>query len=144
MVAPRMSSSSLAESIPTVDLHDHSQQFALCRLPEMTLPKFSGNPLEWLTFWDSFQASIHLNPNLSGVQKFNYLKAHLHGDAARTVAGFPLSDQNFLHSISILRDRFSDPYKLVDTHMPAFIDMANPSNSFTSLCLFHDTVETHT
>ena len=53
-VAPRMSSSSLAEGIPTVNLHNQSQQFAVIRLPEMTLPKFFGNSLEWLTFWEYF------------------------------------------------------------------------------------------
>ena len=146
-VASRISTSSLTGGIstnPAVDVHDHSQQFAVSRLPKLTLPKFSGDPLEWLTFWDSFQAAIHQNPNLGGVQKFNYLKAQLHGDAARTIAGFPLSDQNYLHAISILRERFGDPYKLVDAHMQAFIDMLNPSSSFTSLRLFHDNVETHT
>ena len=42
--------------------HNQSQQFAMCRLPKLTLPKLTGKPLQWLTFWDSFQAAIHLNP----------------------------------------------------------------------------------
>ena len=63
--------------------HSHSpQQFVAMRLPKLTLPSFSGNPLDWLTFWDSFQAAIRLNPNLSGIQKFNYLKSQLQGDPA--------------------------------------------------------------
>lgn len=66
-ISPLMASS-------TTD-HNHSpQKFAASRLPKLILPTFYGNPLAWLTFWDSFQAAIHLNPNLSGVQKFNYLK----------------------------------------------------------------------
>ena len=70
---------SLAGVIPTVTPLDrcHAQQFTTSRLPKLTLPSFSGNLLDWLTFWDSFQAAIHLNPNLSRVQKFNYLKAKL-------------------------------------------------------------------
>ena len=84
-------SSSLTGVTPTPVVPDHSQsqQFVTSRLPKLTLPSFSGNPLEWLTFWDSFQAAIHLNPNLSGIQKFNYLKVQLQGDAARTIEGFP-------------------------------------------------------
>ena len=39
----------------------------------------------------------------------------------------------YVHAISTLSDRFGDPYKLVDAHVQAFIDMLNPSNSFTSL-----------
>ena len=76
------------------------------RLPKLNLPQFSGDPLAWQTFWDSFEAAIHLNPNLTGVQKFNYLRAQLQGDAARVVAGFPLTNSNYEHSISLLRQRF--------------------------------------
>ena len=32
------------------------------RLPKLNLPQFSGDPLAWQTFWDSFEAAIHLNP----------------------------------------------------------------------------------
>ena len=73
---------------PPVQNH---QQFANTRLPKLTLPTFSGDPLNWLTFWDSFYMAIHANPNLSGIQKFSYLKAQLQGGAARTIAGLPLN-----------------------------------------------------
>ena len=39
-------------------------QFAASRLPKLTLPMFSGNLSDWLTFWDFFRAAIHLNPIL--------------------------------------------------------------------------------
>ena len=68
-----------------------SQQFAASRLPKLSLPTFSGDPLTWQTFWDSFYAAIDANPILSGIQ---YLKAQLQGDAARAVSGLPLSDLN--------------------------------------------------
>ena len=58
------------------------QQFVTSRLPKLSLPTFSGDPLTWQTFWDSFYAAIDANPNLSGIQKFTYLKAQLQGDAA--------------------------------------------------------------
>ena len=63
-------------------------------LPKLSLPTFSGDLLTWQTFWDSFYAAIDANPNLSGIQKFNYLKAQLQRDAARAVSGLPLSDLN--------------------------------------------------
>ena len=52
-----------------------TQQFATSRLPKLTLPTFSGDPLTWQTFRDSFHAAIHANTSLSGIQKFNYLNA---------------------------------------------------------------------
>ena len=47
------------------------------KLPKLELPKFSGNVLKWQEVWDSFEASIHKNPNLQPVDKFIYLKAEL-------------------------------------------------------------------
>ncbi|XP_065896204.1 uncharacterized protein [Dysidea avara] len=130
-------------TITAVDHRDHSQQFAASRLPKLTLPTFSGNPLAWLTFWDSFQAAIHLNPNLSGVQKFNYLKAQLQGDAARTIDGIPLCDQNYLHAVTLLQNRFGQTHKLVSAHMQALLQVPNPTNTLSSLRTFHDTIESH-
>ena len=42
-------------------IQDH-HQFSNTRLPKLTLPTFSGDPLNWLTFWDSFYMTIHANP----------------------------------------------------------------------------------
>ena len=78
---------------------DHTQFAA----PKVTLLVFSGNPLAWLTFWDSFQAAIHLNPNLSRAQKFNYLIAQFQGDAVSTIDKMPLCDQNNLHAVTLLQ-----------------------------------------
>ena len=145
-VVPPRTGPSLTGVMPTppaVDQRNQAQQFAVSRLPKLTLPTFSGNILDWLTFWDSFRAAIHLNPNLSGVQKFNYLKAQLQGDAARTVEGFPLSDQNYLHAVTILQDRFGRTHKLVAAHMRALLEMPAPSNTLNSLRMFHDTIESH-
>ena len=74
------------------------------RLPKLTLPQFSGDPLAWQGFWDSFEASVHSDPRLTGVQKFkfNYLRAQLLGDAACVVEGFPLTNNNYEHSVSLL------------------------------------------
>ena len=97
----------------------HSQDSShhnMSRLPKLSLPYFSGDPLMWQTFWDSFNAAVHTNPNLTGVQKFNYLKAQLKGDAIRVVSGFPLTDVNYQHSITLLRERFGQPYKLINAH----------------------------
>ena len=66
-----------------------------------------------VTFWDCFDAAVNLNPTLTGVQKLTYLRAQLQGDAAVVIAGFPLTDANYSHSIALLQNRFGQPYKLV-------------------------------
>ena len=77
------------------------------RLPKLTLPQFSGDPLAWQGFWDSFETSVHSDPHLTGFQKFNYLCAQLQGEAACVVAGFPLTSDNYEHSVSLLKQRFA-------------------------------------
>ena len=51
----------------------NSMQHSISRLPKLSLPTFSGDSIQWQTFWDSFDATVHSNAGLSGVQKFNYL-----------------------------------------------------------------------
>jgi len=116
---------------------------SVSRLPKLSLPTFSGDPLSWQTFWDSFRAAVDSNPTLSGVQKFNYLKAQLRGDAARAVAGFPLTDCNYKHSTDILQERFGQTHTIVKAHMQALVDLPSPDNTFTDLRSFYDSVEGH-
>ena len=130
-------------STPSVGGYHANQQFATSRLPKLSLPIFFGDPLTWQTFWDSFYAAIHANTNLSGIQKFNYLKAQLQGDAARASDGLPLSDLNYMHSIALLQDRFGQLYKLVNAHMKALLNLASTTNSLASLRMFYDSVESH-
>ncbi|XP_065887247.1 uncharacterized protein [Dysidea avara] len=128
-------------SLPATNYHS-TQQFATSRLPKLSLPTFSGDPLTWQAFWDSFFAAIHSNPSLSGIQKFNYLKAQLQGDAARAIEGLPLSELNYRHSISLLQDRFGQTHKLIDAHMKSLMSMAS-TNSLASLRMFYDSIKNH-
>ena len=74
------------------------------RLPKLELPQFNGDPLVWQTFWDCFEAAVHSNTSLTGVQKLSYLRTQLHGDAARVIAGFQLTNDNYGHSITLLAE----------------------------------------
>lgn len=52
------------------------------RLPKLDLPAFSGRYDEWLPFYDTFHAIIHVNSHITNVQKLHYLRASLKGDAS--------------------------------------------------------------
>jgi hypothetical protein len=67
----------------------------ICRLPKLSFPVFVGNPLQWQSFWDSFDAAVHNNPSLNGIQRFNYLKAQLVGETLEAIAGFPLTNSKY-------------------------------------------------
>ena len=112
------------------------------RLPKLTLPTFNGEQLQWETFWDSFDAAVNSNTGLSDVQKFDYLRAQVHGDAA-CVIGFPLTNSNYAHSVALLREQFGQTYKLGNAHMEALLNLGKPSNTLPSLQAFHDSIEQH-
>ena len=116
---------------------------AVTCLPKLSLPYFAGNPLSWQTFWDSFDAAVHSNPILSKVQKFNYLRSQLQDDAAKTIAGFPLTSENYDHSLALLKERFGQSHKIVNAHMQSLLALPSPSNNLSSLCSFYDSVENH-
>ena len=113
------------------------------RLPKLDLCTFSGNMLEWQPFWDGFNAAVNSNPTISDVQKLNYLRSQLRGEASQLIAGFSLTSANYSHSVALLKDRYGQQQKLITAHMQALLELPNPSNTLSSLQLFHDTIERH-
>jgi len=66
---------------------------------------------------------VDFNPNLKGAQKFAYLCAQLEGDEARVIAGFPLTDSNYLPAVTQLQERFGQEYKITDAHLEALLHL---------------------
>ena len=129
-------------AIPTSRIVTGNQD--ITRLPNLNIPTFSGNTLHWQSFWDCFEAAVHHNPSITGVQKLNYLRAQLQGSALRVIAGLPLTNMNYNYSVILLKERYGEPHKLVNAHMQALIELNCPTNTLASLQLFYDSVEGHT
>ena len=86
---------------------------------------------------------LYIPTQISQEFKSSIISAQLKGDATRVVAGFPLTDVNYQHSITLLRERFGQPYKLINAHMQALLNLSSAANSLSSLQSFYDTVENH-
>ena len=95
----------------TSNIANHSH-----RLPKLDLPKFGGNILEWQSFWDAYETAVHTNATLSEAEKFNYLRAQLRDDALYTVMGFSLTNGNYMKALNLLRERYGQPHKIVQTY----------------------------
>lgn len=65
------------------------------KLPKLLLRRFAGNPTEWTTFWDSFESAVHTNPELTSIDKFNYLHSLLDKSAGEAVSGLKLTAANY-------------------------------------------------
>lgn len=92
-----------------------------CRLPKISLPEFRGEPIEWQGFWDQFRVSIHDNHGISMIDKFNYLKGCLKGEALSAVAGLALNSKYYKEAIDILKDRFGNEQVLISAHMESLL-----------------------
>ncbi|XP_062587115.1 uncharacterized protein LOC134248736 [Saccostrea cucullata] len=113
------------------------------RLPKLNLPDFDGDILQWNTFWDSFESTIHRKQTLTPIQKFSYLKAQLQDAAAQTIAGFTLTNANYETAIDLLKERFGQPQKIINAHMRALMELQAPRNDAISLRNYGDCLESH-
>ena len=111
------------------------------KLPKITLKSFSGNPFEWLSFWDSFQASVDKNSDISGVDKMNYLCGLLKGEAARVIQGLPLSESNYKRAVDLLKERFGQKQVLINAHMDALLKIPVATNDVKKLRSLYDACE---
>ncbi|XP_043230700.1 uncharacterized protein LOC122386001 [Amphibalanus amphitrite] len=73
---------------------------------DITVPRFKGDLLAWPEFWEIFEAYVHTNRGYSSVQKLCFLRQHLDGPAARAIQGLPLTADNYMVAVEILRERF--------------------------------------
>jgi len=113
------------------------------KLPKLELQKFNGDVLKWQEFWDSFDASIHRNPNLQPVDKFNYLKVELEGAASAVISGLELTNSNYEVGINLLQERFGRQDLRMDAHYSALMDLPVSSPFTAKLHETYDTIEKH-
>lgn len=111
------------------------------KLPKLSLPIFSGNIIDWITFKDLFNASVNNNPSLSNAQKLQYLKSSLKGDALRIIQSIPISDDNFKIAFNLLNERYSNQKEQIFAHIKRFLSLPNIYNeSSTSLLNLVDNI----
>ena len=70
-----------------------------CKLPKPAISPFDGNTLNWTTFWDQFESSIHSKRGISDIDKFSYLRSFLAPVALEAISGLTLSSQNYSEAI---------------------------------------------
>ena len=115
------------------------------RLPKITLRKYSGDPAEWTSFWDSYQSSIHHNPDLSDIDKFNYLRSLLEHTALDSITGLTNSSANYQQAIDIIHKRFGNRQVIISKHMDVLLNLhaVQADHHLRDLRRLYDTTESH-
>ena len=94
-------------------------------LPKLEISKFNGDPTKWQSFFDSFQAAVGKSTNLTGVEKFNYLRCFLEGDALHAIAGFGFTNDNYKEALELLQNRYGNTQQIIPVHMNGLVKMSS-------------------
>ena len=115
-------------------------------MPKLVLPKFKGEITSYRTFWDTFESAVHKNPELSKIDKFNYLNSLLEGRALRAVQGLTVSEDNYEAAVEILQQRFGKPQQIISAHMDELmkIPACTVADKPSQLRFIHDKISVHT
>ena len=65
------------------------------KLPKITLKTFSGDPLDWKSFEETFEAAVDNNESITKIEKLMHLKTYLDISALQAKKELPLTSENF-------------------------------------------------
>ena len=83
-------------------LNSSQQHFGDIRLPKISIPTFSGDYMQWQSFFDLYSVTIHEKEGLTAAQKFQYLKSLLTGEAESLIRNFSVTEANYYEAFQKL------------------------------------------
>ncbi|CAB3979562.1 E3 ubiquitin- ligase DZIP3 [Paramuricea clavata] len=130
---------------PTPSLQPVHAHMVRAKLPKLEVKKFHSKLEDWQEFWDDFESGIHRNGSLSNVDKFNYLRALLTGQAKSVIAGFSLTSANYESAVQRLRKRYGKNTLIKRTHIQELLTVQQvySARDCGRLRVLFDKIETH-
>ena len=114
------------------------------KLPKLEVKKIDGEVSTWPTNWYAIEASIHKNPKLAPIDKFNYLNSLLMKPALDAISGLPLTTSNYEEAIAILKKRFGNKQQIINRHMDILVNVSPVINEDPrKLRELYDTLESY-
>lgn len=91
------------------------------KLPQLDLPTFDGKIKDWPSFKNIFMSSIG-DSALPNIQKLQYLKSVLRGEAAGLVGSLLITEDNYEKAVNILTNRYENKIIIVNHHLKAIVN----------------------
>lgn len=112
------------------------------KLPKIDIPKFNGEYVKWREFSDLYCQLIHENVDLSEIEKFQYLKSNLMGEAIEPIRHLTMITENYNKAWELLRARFENNRIIVSRHLECLIYQPNiKTENYKSIKKLHDTTK---
>lgn len=93
------------------------------KLSRLTLPSFSGETDHWLNFRDMFSSLVHNRNDISDVEKFQYLKASLSGEALSLLHSLQLSAPNYSTAWNLLIEIYENKSCIIYNHIKSLFEI---------------------
>ena len=115
------------------------------KLPKISVPRFDGDIMNWSSFWEQFEVSIHKKEILEDVEKLAYLRDALKdGSAKQVIQGLSRTAGNYAEAIKCLQERYDRPRLIHQAHVRAILEAPpNKDGSAKELRRLHDTLNQH-
>ena len=108
------------------------------QLPRITLPKFNGEYLQWVTFKDLFTEIVH-QASITDSQRMHYLSQSLVDEPKNLIRHLPSTGSNYLAAWNILVNRYDNKRLLVSSLLNKLMSQAAIKNeSSVSMKALHD------
>lgn len=92
------------------------------KLPKIKLPTFAGSYDHWVEFKDMFLSMVDQS-SISNIEKLQYLKSSLSGQAAQLIIALEISEKNYKVAWEILCDRYDNKKVLINNHIKAIFNL---------------------
>jgi hypothetical protein len=123
----------------------HLKMQTSLKLPEIHLPVFDGQLVNYQSFTETFKALVHNDVRLSAIQKFFYLKACLKNTSiCLEISSLELTGENYDLAWKLLVSRYENRKALINKHIKALFTLPKVDrNSASSLRQLIDNVSKH-
>lgn len=97
-----------------------SHKAANTKLPKLVITKFNGTHVDWLRFWNQFEAEID-TAQIPAVTKFSYLKELLEKKVCVNVDGLPFNSEGYERVKNILKTKYGKKSEIINAYVQAIL-----------------------
>lgn len=127
-------------AVPTQKQPKFDEEANSLKLVKLSMPTFSGNPLEWTTFFEAFTSLVINNKQLDDVSRFHYLRLALEKPALNRIDGLDTTAANYPKALELLKKRYGSKKLIAQEHIKILFNLPHvEKNSSTSLRALIDT-----
>ena len=100
-------------------------------LPKLDLPSFSGNYLEWISFFDRFKGAVTDIYQLTNSLRLQYQNSAVKGEASKMLTSITVPDDKFEVAMENLQNRYNNKRFILRVDIHGIVSYGPASNENT-------------